>query len=95
MKTYWHGSHIRFRRSVPDAVGEPVMLTTSDRADVRGIWWTSRTNPKPRVAVIASHPRADFSFHHTFPDFRTRATAASAPTCARSTTTSTASTSTS
>ncbi len=69
MKSYWHGSHIRFRRGVADAVGEPVMLSTSDRADVRGIWWTSRANRNPRVAVIASHPRADFSFHHAFPDF--------------------------
>ncbi|MDD9914242.1 MAG: alpha/beta hydrolase [Rhodospirillaceae bacterium] len=24
--------------------------------------------PKPRVAVIAAHPRVDFSEHHTFPD---------------------------
>jgi pimeloyl-ACP methyl ester carboxylesterase len=44
------------------------MLTTPDHADVRGIFWTSNVNPNPRVVVMASHPRADFSFHHTFPD---------------------------
>ena len=67
-RAYWHGSKIRFRRAVDGVRGEPVMLTTSDRADVRGIYWTPAANPHPKVAVVATHPRSDFSFHHAFPD---------------------------
>ena len=33
-----------------------------------GIWWVSARMPKPRVAIIAAHPRVDFSEYHTFPD---------------------------
>jgi hypothetical protein len=66
-KTYWRGTWIRFRREVPDAIGTPLALDTADGARVRGIWWTSRRNPRPKVAVIAAHPRVDFSEHHAFP----------------------------
>ncbi|MEZ5649905.1 MAG: hypothetical protein R3E87_05085 [Burkholderiaceae bacterium] len=65
-KTYWHGSQIRFR-SPCDALGTPVRLTSASGVEVRGVFWTPRNNPRPRAAVIASHPRVDFSDHHTFP----------------------------
>ena len=35
---------------------------------MHGTWWTSTRVPKPRVALIAAHPRVDFSEHHAFPD---------------------------
>lgn len=66
-KAYWRGTQIRFRRPVPDAVGEPVMIDAADNARLHGIWWTSKKNPRPNVAVIAAHPRVDFTEHHTFP----------------------------
>jgi len=66
-KTYWNGSQIRFRAPVEDATCEATKLNASDGADVRGFYWTSKANPRPKVAVIASHTRVDFSHHHTFP----------------------------
>ena len=65
-KTYWHGTKIRHRSPV-EADGLPTRLNAADGADVRGTWWTPRGNPRPKVAVIASHTRVDFSEHHAFP----------------------------
>ena len=67
-KTYWHGTQIRFRRPVEDVVGTPVSIDAQDGARLHGVWWTTSRSPTPRVAVIAAHPRVDFSEHHAFPD---------------------------
>lgn len=67
-KTYWRGTQIRFRRPVDNVTGTPLSLDASDGARLHGVWWTADRNPAPRVAVIAAHPRVDFSEHHTFPD---------------------------
>lgn len=66
-KTYWNGSQVRFRTTPENVTGEPVRLNASDGADIRGIYWTPNNNARPKVAVIASHPRGDFSTHHAFP----------------------------
>jgi alpha-beta hydrolase superfamily lysophospholipase len=66
--TYWRASWIRFREPVKDfADCEPLLLTTHDKVQVRGLKWTPRSNPRPKVAVIAAHPRVDFSQHYAFP----------------------------
>jgi len=66
--SYWRGTKIRFRENTSDfAVGRPVALDAPDTARIRGLYWTPKNNPKPKVAVIASHPRVDFSEHHSFP----------------------------
>ena len=65
-KTYWHGSQIRFRTPI-DADSTVTRLNAADGADIRGVYWTPKNNPNPKVAVIASHPRVDFAEHHTFP----------------------------
>ena len=67
-KTYWRGTVIRFRRPVDGIVGTPVGLDALDGARLHGVWWVKARNPKPKVAVIAAHPRVDFSEHHSFPD---------------------------
>ena len=67
-KTYWRGTQIRFRRPVEDVAGTPVAIDAQDGARLHGVWWTASGNAMPRVAVIAAHPRVDFSEHHTFPD---------------------------
>lgn len=67
-KTYWRGTQIRFRRPVDDVSGNPLALDAQDGARLHGIWWTAKRNPMPKVAIIAAHPRVDFSEHHTFPD---------------------------
>jgi hypothetical protein len=66
-KTYWHGTQIRFRRPIEGASGIPVAIDAQDGARLHGAWWTAARNPQPKVAVIAAHPRVDFSEHHTFP----------------------------
>ena len=68
-KTYWNGSQIRFRTDPGEVTGEPLRLNAADGADIRGVYWTPKGNPRPKAAVIASHPRVDFADHHAFPAF--------------------------
>ncbi|MGE4239428.1 hypothetical protein [Ramlibacter sp.] len=66
--TYWRASWVRFREPVREFANcEPVLLNTHDGVQVRGLHWTPRNNPRPKVAVIAAHPRVDFSQHYAFP----------------------------
>jgi len=67
-KTYWRGSWVKFREPVADfAACEQATVYAHDGAQVRGLHWTPKRNPRPRVAVIAAHPRVDFSQHYAFP----------------------------
>jgi hypothetical protein len=65
--TFWRGTKIRFREAIDDAMGIPIGLDVLDGAWVRGAYWTPKNNPAPKVAVIAAHPRVDFTEHHAFP----------------------------
>lgn len=67
-KTYWRGSWVRFREPVED-FAQPAQATVyaHDGTQVRGLYWTPRSNPRPRVAVLAAHPRVDFTQHYAFP----------------------------
>lgn len=67
-KTYWRGTWIRFREQVEHAALEAVTLNAHDNAQVRGLYWTPKSNPRPKVAVMAAHPRVDFSQHYAFPE---------------------------
>ncbi len=67
-KTYWRGTWIRFREPVDDfAACTQATVYAHDGTQVRGLYWTPTRNPRPRVAVIAAHPRVDFSQHYAFP----------------------------
>ena len=67
-KTYWRGTWIRFREPVDDfAQCTQATVYAHDGTQVRGLYWTPKANPRPRVAVIAAHPRVDFSQHYAFP----------------------------
>lgn len=67
-KTYWRGTWIRFREPVEDfAQCAQAIVYAHDGTQVRGLYWTPKKNPRPRVAVIAAHPRVDFSQHYAFP----------------------------
>jgi alpha-beta hydrolase superfamily lysophospholipase len=67
-KTYWRGSWVRFREPVDDfARSEAVTVHAHDGTQVRGLYWTPKNNAHPRVAVLAAHPRVDFSRHYAFP----------------------------
>lgn len=67
-KTYWRGSWVRFREPVDDiAQCEAATVHAHDGTQVRGLYWTPKHHPRPRVAVLAAHPRVDFSQHYAFP----------------------------
>lgn len=66
-RSYWLGAPFQFRSNPPGAGVEPVLLTAPDHRQSSGLWWTPPGNPLPRVAVLAMHPRVDFSRHYTFP----------------------------
>ena len=67
-KTYWRGTWIRFREPVDDfAACEQATVYAHGGTQVRGLYWTPKNNPRPRVAVIAAHPRVDFSQHYAYP----------------------------
>jgi len=67
-KTYWNGSWIKFREPVEDfARCEEVTAYANDGGQSRGLYWTPKNNPRPKVAVVAGHPRVDFSRHYMFP----------------------------
>lgn len=66
--TYWRASWIRFREPIAEIADcAPLLLNTYDKVQVRGLAWVPKTNPRPKVAVIAAHPRVDFSQHYAFP----------------------------
>ena len=66
-KTYWGGAPFNFRRPPRDAGVESRVLKAADGRELRALYWTPRDRPRPRVAVIAMHPRVDFTHHYTFP----------------------------
>lgn len=67
-KTYWRGSWVKFREPVTEfASCEQTTVYAHDGVQVRGLYWVPKRNPRPRVAVIAAHPRVDFSQHYAFP----------------------------
>ena len=65
-KTYWGGAPFDFRKA-PRGRVEPTSLKAADGRELRGLYWTPESTPRPRVAVVAMHPRVDFTHHYTFP----------------------------
>lgn len=63
-RTYWGGMPFRFKRPPAGASAEPRVLRTADFRDVPALWWTAG---RPTVAVVAMHPRVDFTRHYLFP----------------------------
>lgn len=68
-RTYWAGAPFQFRAPPRDAEVESLVLRSADARDIRALYWTPRENPRPRAAVVAMHPRVDFTHHYSFPRF--------------------------
>jgi len=66
-QTYWDGTPFHFRRPPEKATPRPLLLRSADRREVQGLWWTPDGTPRPRIAVVAMHPRVDFTRHYSFP----------------------------
>jgi alpha-beta hydrolase superfamily lysophospholipase len=46
---------------------DSVRIVTGDGGLVRGLWWARSETRHPRIAVVLTHPRADFSVHYACP----------------------------
>jgi alpha-beta hydrolase superfamily lysophospholipase len=66
-KTYWGGAPFSFRRRPPGAQVESLELRADDFRRFRALLWLPEGGPRPRVAVVAMHPRVDFTHHYSFP----------------------------
>ena len=64
--TYLDGMPFRFKTAPPGVDVRSEVLTTADRREVRALYWTP-AGPPPKIAVVAMHPRIDFTHHYTFP----------------------------
>jgi alpha-beta hydrolase superfamily lysophospholipase len=67
-RTYWRGTWIRFREQPDMAEVEVATVNAHDGAQIRGLYWTPKGR-RAKTAIMAAHPRVDFSQHYSFPDF--------------------------
>jgi pimeloyl-ACP methyl ester carboxylesterase len=65
-RTYWAGAPFHYRQR-PVANVEPLLLKAADFREFSGLYYTPPGNARPRLAVVAMHPRVDFTRHYTFP----------------------------
>lgn len=65
-RTYLDGMPFRFRAPPDGATSASLVLRTPDLREVRAIRWSPR-QPGGRTAVVAMHPRIDFTHHYLFP----------------------------
>lgn len=63
--TYWEGAPWSFREALPNVGVEPLLLRAADYRELSALYWEPAQ--KPRAAVVAMHPRVDFTRHYTFP----------------------------
>ncbi len=69
-KTYWLGLPFAYKGKLSaDVNQEPVQLKAADLRDSNGIYYTPKNNPKPKIAILVTHPRVDFTRHYCIPDF--------------------------
>ncbi len=63
---YWQGAPFRFRTAPTEVKLESLILKAADFREVEALLWTPRETSS-RVAVVAMHPRVDFTRHYCFP----------------------------
>ncbi|MCA9618356.1 MAG: alpha/beta fold hydrolase [Myxococcales bacterium] len=64
--TYWAGAPFLFREPPEGARLESLLLRSLDARDVSGLIW-SPSKARAPFAVLAMHPRVDFTRHYLFP----------------------------
>jgi pimeloyl-ACP methyl ester carboxylesterase len=64
-KAYWQGAPFRFREAPDHAAVEPLILKAADFRELDALLW--KPKGESRVAVVAMHPRVDFTRHYCFP----------------------------
>jgi len=66
--TYWLGLPFAYRGPLPaETLAEPVQLKSADLRDSSGIYYAPGADPKPKIGLLAIHPRVDFSRHYIVP----------------------------
>jgi pimeloyl-ACP methyl ester carboxylesterase len=69
-KTYWLGLPFAYKGKIGNTINqEPVQLKAADLRDSNGIYYTLKNNPSPKIAILVTHPRVDFTRHYCIPDF--------------------------
>src|SRR5690348_14457864 len=63
--TYLDGLPFRFREPPPGVRSDSLVIPTADLREVRAIRWSAGT--RSRTAILAMHPRVDFTHHYLFP----------------------------
>lgn len=66
-KTYWGGAPMNMRRKPEAFEVQNLTLKAPDFREHRGLYWTSKKNPKSKTAIVVMHPRADFTHHYVIP----------------------------
>lgn len=66
--TYWLGLPFAYKGDLPEGTQvTPVQLKAADLRDCAGLYYTPKGNAKPKIGVLAIHPRVDFSRHYCIP----------------------------
>lgn len=67
-KNYMLGMPFAYRGELPaNTLVEPVQLKAADFRDSTGIFYAPKSQPRPKIGVLAIHPRVDFSRHYCAP----------------------------
>ena len=66
--TYWLGLPFAYKGELPEGTQvKPVQLKAADLRDSAGLYYVPKGNSKPKIAVLAIHPRVDFTRHYCIP----------------------------
>ncbi len=68
-KTYWLGLPFAYKGELPEnTLQMPVQLKALDLRDSNGIYYKTK-NTQPKIGILITHPRVDFTRHYCIPDF--------------------------
>jgi pimeloyl-ACP methyl ester carboxylesterase len=65
-KTYWGGAPFHMREPPEGVQLESLLLKAADYRELHALWWRPQGVAAPRSAIVAMHPRVDFTRHYAF-----------------------------